>query len=274
MKVNLISDIHLNFGDLTLPGGDVLVMAGDIIEAGKLRQADNDKRNVFIADRFRRFFTEEMPKYREVIYVCGNHEHYSNKYHDTHDRIRRELPDNVRFLENEWVKIDDVYFWGATLWTDMNKGDPLTVHHLKSFMNDFAGSIKMGDKVKSLYGDYYTSKFNPEYAKSLFHESVANLKKFLEDHPDDKVVVVTHHAPSDLSVNDYYKTEYLSNGGYRSNLEPFILNHPNIKVWCHGHMHDPVDYMIGTTRVVTNPRGYVGYETQANNFDPSFTFEV
>ena len=274
MKVNLISDCHLNFGDLTLPGGDILVMAGDIIEAGKLRIADNDKRDTFIADRFRRFFKEEMPKYREVVYVCGNHEHYSNKYHDTHDRIRRELPANVNFLENSWVKIDDVYFWGATLWTDMNKGDPITVHHLKQYMNDYAGSIKMGEKITTMYGSYYTSKFNPEYAKSLFHETVANLKKFLEEHPEDKVVVVTHHAPSDMSVDEYFKREFHMNGGYRSNLENFILDHPNIKVWCHGHMHDPSDYMIGDTRVLANPRGYVGYESRVNEFDPAFYFEV
>jgi len=29
-------------------------------------------------------------------------------------------------------------------------------------------------------------------------------------------------------------------------------------------MHDPSDYMIGETRVVCNPRGYVGYERNPN----------
>lgn len=44
MRVNLVSDLHLNFADLVLPGGDVLVMAGDIMEAGHLRRADNAKK--------------------------------------------------------------------------------------------------------------------------------------------------------------------------------------------------------------------------------------
>jgi hypothetical protein len=39
-------------------------------------------------------------------------------------------------------------------------------------------------------------------------------------------------------------------------------------------MHDPVDYMIGTTRVLSNPRGYKGYEEQAEKFDPGFSFEI
>jgi hypothetical protein len=64
------------------------------------------------------------------------------------------------------------------------------------------------------------------------------------------------------------------NGGYRSNLEDLIFDHPQIKVWCHGHMHDACDYMIGSTRVLTNPRGYKGYEQSAETFDPSFSFDV
>jgi hypothetical protein len=28
------------------------------------------------------------------------------------------------------------------------------------------------------------------------------------------------------------------------------------KVWIHGHSHDRCDYLLGKTRVVTNPHGY------------------
>jgi hypothetical protein len=37
-------------------------------------------------------------------------------------------------------------------------------------------------------------------------------------------------------------------------------------LWTHGHMHDDFDYTIGTCRVVCNPRGYVGHEARANNW--------
>jgi hypothetical protein len=56
------------------------------------------------------------------------------------------------------------------------------------------------------------------------------------------------------------------NGGYRSDLDEFIMDHPEIVLWTHGHMHDPFDYVIGTTRVVCNPRGYAGHDEQADNF--------
>jgi hypothetical protein len=62
------------------------------------------------------------------------------------------------------------------------------------------------------------------------------------------------------------------NGGYASDLSEDILDNENIRVWVHGHMHDPVDYKIGETRVLANPRGYVPYE--GDKFLPGFYFEV
>ena len=268
--------MHLNFQDIEMPGGDVLIMAGDIMEAGHLRKADNAKENTFLADRYRRFCNEELIKYKHVIYVCGNHEHYHNSYDDTHDRIRRELPDHVHLLEGETVKIDDVTFFGGTFWTDMNKGDPISMSVIKQNMSDFH-YIKFGNgiRVDTMYGDsYWTSKFTPAYAKGIFHETVEKLKNFAEANPDEKIVVVSHHAPTELSIDDYYKDEYHMNGAYHSRLSDFILDHPNIKAWVHGHVHCKKDYMVGDTRVLCNPRGYKGYETIADEFDPGFSFEV
>lgn len=276
MKINLISDIHLNFEDLTLPGGDIMIIAGDAMEAGHLRLADNAHKNTFLADRYRRFINEELIKYRHVIYIAGNHEHYNNSYGDTHDRLKRELPANVHFLEAEGIQIDDVHFFGGTFWTDMNKGDPISMQVIKQSMADFS-VIKHGDgiQVATMYGDsYWTNKFTPAYAAGIFRETVGKLKDFLDEHKDDKVVVVSHHAPSPLSINERYKDDFHMNFGYHSNLTEFIMDHPQIKVWCHGHMHDPVDYMINGTRVLSNPRGYAGWEEQADIFTPHFDFEV
>jgi hypothetical protein len=38
-------------------------------------------------------------------------------------------------------------------------------------------------------------------------------------------------------------------------------------------MHDPVDYMIGDTRIISNPRGYLPFEA-GNGFDVNFKFEI
>jgi hypothetical protein len=58
------------------------------------------------------------------------------------------------------------------------------------------------------------------------------------------------------------------NGGYSSSLDEFIVDHPQIKLWTHGHTHELFDYMVGETRVVCNPRGYVGHERGSEALDP------
>jgi hypothetical protein len=97
-------------------------------------------------------------------------------------------------------------------------------------------------------------------------QTLSYLKAVLPDMKDKKVVFVGHHGPSAMSTHPRYVNETLMNGGYRSELSEFILDNPQIVLWTHGHMHDPFDYMIGTTRVVCNPRGYAGHDEQADYF--------
>jgi hypothetical protein len=46
-----------------------------------------------------------------------------------------------------------------------------------------------------------------------------------------------------------------------------MLDNPNIKLWTHGHTHEDFDYMVGSTRVFCNPRGYHDYEERADHFE-------
>jgi hypothetical protein len=87
-------------------------------------------------------------------------------------------------------------------------------------------------------------------------------------------VIITHHAPTSVSIADHYKHDRLMNGAYYSDLSDFILDHPQIKYWTHGHMHNSSDYMVGDCRVICNPRGYFGYETWAGDYDPTIGFEI
>jgi hypothetical protein len=81
-------------------------------------------------------------------------------------------------------------------------------------------------------------------------------------------VVVGHHAPSRASTHPKYRDEYHMNGAYSSDLCEFILDRRQIRLWTHGHTHEDFDYMIGTTRVMCNPRGYINYEERAETWQP------
>jgi Icc-related predicted phosphoesterase len=277
MKVSVISDLHLEFSDLTLPGGDVLILSGDAMEAKHFNKENYDPEMVLLEhenpaqrpDRFYRFMEEECSKkYREVIYVMGNHEHYGFQLQKTYDQLKSQLPSNVHLLENETYKIDDVTFVGCTLWTDMNKRDPITMWECSQMMNDYR-TIKILNEAKSVY-----HKLTPDYTATLHEKSKAYIREQLEADPAGKFVVVTHHSPSKLSTKPQYEDDVHMNGAYSSDLSEFILEFPQIKVWTHGHTHHPFDYTIGETRIICNPRGYKNYEHQADVFDPTYGFEL
>jgi len=277
MKINVISDLHLEFSDLTLPGGDVLILSGDVMEARKFKRNQYDPMNVLLPhedahkrpDRHYRFIIEECSaKYREVIYVMGNHEHYGFQFQKTWAHINSQLPDNVHLLERETLTIDDVTFVGCTLWTDMNREDQLTMYHMRSMMNDYK-QITMFNEAKNIY-----HRLTPERTVEEFYKSRDYIKLVVEGKPDQKFVVVTHHSPCKASTHPRYIHDTLMNGAYSSDLSEFILDHPQIRVWTHGHTHDPFDYQVGETRVICNPRGYKGYEQRAEDFDPTYGFEI
>jgi len=276
MKINVISDLHLEFDDLVLPGGDVLILSGDVCEAKNVKADKYDPNGIMFdferanrrPDRYIRFFKEECAKYRHVIYVMGNHEHYGFRFDKTYSQLLLNLPDNVRLLEKESTLIDGVLFIGATLWTDCNRGDPITMMQLRSSMNDY----RIVTNYYKDKGQYF--KLTPEFTYQEHRKTLEYFREELNSNPDRPVVIVTHHSPSKQSIKPRYQHDYHMNGGYSSDLESFISEYPQIKVWTHGHTHDTFDYMIGDCRIICNPRGYVGYEERASEFDPTIGFDI
>lgn len=259
MNIQLISDCHLNWGPLVLPGGDVLVMAGDIFEASDYRKG------IRPATSYYDQFTKELDKYQKVLYVFGNHEHYGGDYSKTASTLGSHLPSHVTFLENSWVEIEGTRFWGATLWTDMGRGSPLVIQAARGGMNDF-NCIKYKRKVTHPTGhSYWTSEFSPQCTTEIHRESLLALQRSLQDPVPH--FVITHHAPTHRSIDPRYSDSNL-NYCYYSDLSNTILDNPHIQTWVHGHLHNSSDYYIGTTRVVCNPRGYYKHEHQATNYQP------
>jgi len=278
MRVSVMSDLHLEFGNLVLPGGDVLVLSGDVLEAKNFKLQDYtpevvalNERTGVKSHRYCQFFYEECAKYKDVVYVMGNHEHYNFKFHKTYAHLKGNLPANVHLLEKESVELNGVLFLGATLWTDMNNHDALTLYHMKHMMNDYK-VVTMKNPANGIY-----HKLDPKYTVEEHVKTKEYFRLMLSENRQGKnlpVVVCTHHAPSGKSIHPYYAHDTIMNGAYVSNLEEFILDNPEIKFWTHGHVHNTFEYKIGDTTVICNPRGYHGHETRAYDFDPTVGFDI
>ena len=265
MKIALASDIHLEFGAIELENtesADVLILAGDICQAVDV---NND---TTMGRRVQTFFQQVNDRFPQVIYIMGNHEHYEGDYARSSERLQKMLDDhgchNVQLLEKDTVTINDVTFVGGTLWTDFNRQDSLCMWHAGQSMNDYRICKNSG---RGISGGGYASRLQPEDTLADHKAMLDYIRLITEGQHDKKFVVAVHHAPSSLSVAAFYKDDLLMNGNFYTDLSEFILDRPQIKLICHGHMHNVSDYLIGTTRVVCNPRGYVGHERRAELFE-------
>jgi hypothetical protein len=177
-------------------------------------------------------------------------------------------------MEKEFITFGDVTFIAGTLWTDMNKEDPNTLYGIRSYMNDYR--IIEDSRHPVFYRDAdgnsltRTSVLMPETTVEEHKAMVKLIDEVTKGMVSEKFVVVGHHAPSKLSTKPQYEDDVLVNGAYSSDLSDFILDRPMIKVWTHGHTHHTFDYMLGSTRIVCNPRGYANYEDRADRFQLQF----
>lgn len=267
MRIKVVSDLHLEFSDINIQnheGADVLVLSGDIMVASKVHKPESE-----YGGRFRDFLKRCSFQFPHVIYVMGNHEFYDSGkwFHGIEDmRAACGVHDNIYLLERDTKIIDDVVFVGGTLWTDMNKFDPLTLHAVRDMMNDYRA-------IRHDRNGYIPIK--PADTVDRHRQTRDYIFFIADENKDKKVVVCTHHTPSFASCHEQYKNDHLMNGAYHSELSEQILDRPQIKLWTHGHTHHAFDYMIGSTRVVCNPRGYSdGHWGEFTGWDPALVIEV
>ena len=182
-----------------------------------------------------------------MIYVLGNHDFYGHKIPKLTGEIKAVAAgSNVHVLENDGVEIEGVVFLGATLWTDFRLNGDVVLAEVtaRTGMTDFR-RIRVTPSYR---------RFRPVDARRFHAQSVEWLEQQTAQARGRKIVVVTHHAPSPQSIPQRFRNDPL-NPAFASNLESFVVA-SNAALWIHGHIHQHSDYVIGSTRVMANPRGY------------------
>jgi hypothetical protein len=249
----------LEFGTFQIPQLDtdketILLLSGDIhVKTGIIKKD---------------WIKNVSAQFAHVLIVFGNHEHYRSSFDRSVPKLREALAllqlTNVTILDNEAFMIPDtnIKVIGGTMWTDFNKGDPITLYSAAN------GGDALAD-FKYIRDQNHLVKFRPSTAMRAHQTFKTFLREELAVEHDGPIILMTHHAPHQLSISSFYKDKFHQNGAYASDLSEIILDNPKIKLWFHGHMHNSSDYPIGDDcRVICNPRGY--YPEELNrHFNPN-----
>lgn len=231
MKIRLLSDLHHEcFEDpyryINFDKADVLVVAGDLA-VGHLA--------CWTA-------LHQFAEYHEhVVYIPGNHEYYGNRISEFDEYITKLAEGtNVHFLNPGMIKIKDVTFIGATLWTNFQE-DLWAKQSAARSISDFR----------------VITGFSPEKAVDLHTEHIKFIKEAYAT-AEGKKVIVTHFLPAIECISK----EYLTKGNdtlnkyFANDYGNWISDLKNTPYWLFGHTHDNIDVTIGDTRVIANPYGY------------------
>jgi Icc-related predicted phosphoesterase len=269
MKLTIWSDLHLEFWDHVPKwknnAADVLVLSGDICLADHFRRSESSpyRMNAQLYHAFFRHVSQEFPI---VFYILGNHEHYSGQWDLTATILKEELSiyNNIVVLDNNTYFLDGINFYGASFWTSMDNGNPVVMETARNSMNDYHVVTQRVDE------NYF--KLQPATTVARHNYTMNNLEKYIisldEKYP---VVVLGHHAPSSKSIHPRFANQNLLNFAYYSDLDQYIIDNPQIKLWTCGHVHHSHQYKINNTLVVCNPHGY-GNENP--KFNPNLVIEI
>lgn len=243
MRIHILSDIHTEFSAFTpsVLDADLVILAGDI----GLRERGIKWAKVAFS----------CP----VLYVPGNHEYYGGHLGRTLLKMQSAGEDRVRVLDCEEAIIGGVRFLGATGWTDYSAtgNSPLAEWDAQQTMSDFQAIRTAG----------YRRVRPSDFAERNRYSKQWLLNRLAEPF-DGPTVVITHHAPSLLSLVGPDTGTHLD-AAYANRWED-LMGDP-VSLWVHGHTHFAVDYDLAGTRVLANPRGYPG---QATGFNAHLVVEV
>jgi hypothetical protein len=246
MRIQVISDVHFEMFKMStdfevfyerLTGGGkknetILCIAGDM---GLFHAPDTWIKPL-------RFLST---LYKAIVCIAGTREYYGNDFLGQEKLLKTDqLPQNIHYLFNDTLIIDDIHFIGGTLWTSFFDRDHVAMEYAKKNLSEFKG-ITTSDG----------STLTPSQAVDLhdicksyiFHQvGVARSN-------NKKSVVISHHGISRKSDHPYISGFYTP-AFYTDLTEDIIIDGPDI--WIHGRTHHSVDYVLGGTRVVCNPFGY------------------
>ncbi len=246
MKIQYLSDIHLEYYDLTkiprilqqmVPQSNICVLAGDI---GYVFQKS------YLA-----FLKGMNSRFEHVFLIHGNHEYYQLKENKgksmaqilayTYQILEDHQLDNIHFLYRSHYDIGKYRFIGSTLWSQLDKS--------KMISND----------IEFIYEN------SIENMNDLHEEERKYIDEALNQAKEDQkmVIMITHYLPS-YQLNHPKYAKYVNHFHCFSSHSDDLIRDP-VKLWIFGHTHAIMEKEVNGILCVANPIGYKG-----ENLDVSF----
>ena len=269
MKFDLISDFHVemnvSFKTTRLwEQGDPIHYAWHNDRKSDLLVVAGDSAN---SHEFARDVIVEASKYYEhVVFVDGNHEHYSNyqngwtvlrdmEWFNRQFTWNDKIVDNVTYLDgNNTFKIDKTLFIGVNGWYNFTFARGA---HFKEQWRAWQNGSN--DPVCIRFG----KKNKPhKLARSQMDLLKNHVIAAQNDDTIDEIVVVTHTLPIESAFGQFGVPShpfYPLNGAYGNELMCGVWladDAKKLKVWCFGHTHEQRDYFENGIHFMCNPRGY------------------
>jgi len=258
MKIQIVSDLHLEFNEnyKTIfnelkPCADILVIAGDLSPF-----KGHDSLYYYIEKyNTERFIEWAKPQWKKIIRVTGNHEYWRTPiYNETYTHT----DENFTTLSQGVVEFGDVTFICATGWGTFKESDEPFLERL-SFID-------------------YELVENMDY--KMYRDLGRQHRKFIMDNVEKasgKVVIVTHHMPSEQLIDKEFKCYKDSNPFFAMDYDDYLLeNQDKIDCWIYGHSHRFRDKDINGVRTIRNPFAYPRERMLHGNkvYKSNFTIEV
>jgi Icc-related predicted phosphoesterase len=105
MKATIVSDTHTKHRELDLPGGDILIHAGDFMSSGRNLDELTDFLNWI-----------EVQDYKHKIFIAGNHDRILEDGGEPVINIIADAYPTVTYLQDSSVTISGINFYGSP-WT-------------------------------------------------------------------------------------------------------------------------------------------------------------
>lgn len=259
MKIQFASDLHLEFEHnrafLTRfplnPKGEILLLAGDIGYLGLEHEYDQ-------------FFQDFAAKFEKVYLVPGNHEFYGKRVaiDQTFPSFRKDIADNICYLNNQAVEYEDFKILFTTLFTRISRENELVV---RRSMNDFHLSRYHSESNLSLTIEEYNA----------CHQACLEFLEIELAKPTDrKVMVVTHHPPFPKNlIPNYPQFSIDLSEAFHVDLM-WLIEKYKIDHWISGHTHlNFQSFRVGGTWFHSNMLGYV-QNFEHRTFDLSKVIDV